>query len=228
MPVGPVIVCNGPGTRRDRHEQRRQRARPGQPRQPHDRARRAARRAQRRRWPPRRGRPGHPRQPRQDQLLLRRARRARSPFTSLAVSRGFPPAPNAVTVFAGEGPRCIVDQLRTATRELANVDRRLPAHAAQPKLGARVRRRPGHRAPSTPGCSPRPGGTASRTVGGAPRTAADARQPNSCAARCGIAEGMPEHLRDARCPSSAPTASCWCTRVAAPAVLGHDRRLGQR
>lgn len=36
---------------------------------------------------------------------------AGSPFDSLAVSRGFTAAQNAVTVFAGEGPRCVVDQL---------------------------------------------------------------------------------------------------------------------
>ncbi|HVE18699.1 MAG TPA: thioredoxin family protein, partial [Ilumatobacteraceae bacterium] len=34
-----------------------------------------------------------------------------SPFTSLAVSRGFADYEDTVTVFAGEGPRCIVDQL---------------------------------------------------------------------------------------------------------------------
>ena len=34
-----------------------------------------------------------------------------SPFTSLAVSRGFAADVDTVTVFAGEGPRCIVDQL---------------------------------------------------------------------------------------------------------------------
>jgi hypothetical protein len=33
-----------------------------------------------------------------------------SPFTSLATSRGVPTGANAVTVFPGEGPRCIVDQ----------------------------------------------------------------------------------------------------------------------
>ncbi len=33
-----------------------------------------------------------------------------SPFTSLATSRGVEPGLDAVTVFAGEGPRCIVDQ----------------------------------------------------------------------------------------------------------------------
>lgn len=43
-----------------------------------------------------------------------------SPFSSLAVSRGVAPDTNAVTVFAGEGPRCIVDQLARHPDELAN------------------------------------------------------------------------------------------------------------
>src|SRR4029079_10620365 len=33
-----------------------------------------------------------------------------SPWTSLAVSRGVPEGVNAVTIFPGEGPRCVVDQ----------------------------------------------------------------------------------------------------------------------
>ncbi len=33
-----------------------------------------------------------------------------SPWTSLAVSRGVPEGANAVTIFPGEGPRCVVDQ----------------------------------------------------------------------------------------------------------------------
>jgi hypothetical protein len=43
-----------------------------------------------------------------------------SPFTSLAVSRGFAADANTVTVFAGEGPRCIVDQLARDPHQLAN------------------------------------------------------------------------------------------------------------
>jgi hypothetical protein len=43
-----------------------------------------------------------------------------SPFTSLSVSRGFAPSTNTVTVFAGEGPRCIVDQKARTATELAN------------------------------------------------------------------------------------------------------------
>jgi hypothetical protein len=45
---------------------------------------------------------------------------ADSPFTPLAVSLGQPAGTNAVTVFAGEGPRCIVDQLAREPGQLAN------------------------------------------------------------------------------------------------------------
>lgn len=43
-----------------------------------------------------------------------------SPFTSLATSLGVPAGSNALTVFAGEGPRCIVDQLARDPDSLAN------------------------------------------------------------------------------------------------------------
>lgn len=43
-----------------------------------------------------------------------------SPFSTLAVSRGFAPTDDTVTVFAGEGPRCIVDQKARTAEELAN------------------------------------------------------------------------------------------------------------
>jgi len=42
-----------------------------------------------------------------------------SPFTSLAVSRGFDATQNTVTVFTGEGPRCVVDQLTREPEQLA-------------------------------------------------------------------------------------------------------------
>jgi hypothetical protein len=42
-----------------------------------------------------------------------------SPWTSLSVSRGFDVSQDTVTVFAGEGPRCIVDQLARTPEELA-------------------------------------------------------------------------------------------------------------
>lgn len=43
-----------------------------------------------------------------------------SPWDPLATSRGLAPNINAVTVFAGEGPRCIVDQLARDPEQLAN------------------------------------------------------------------------------------------------------------
>ena len=42
-----------------------------------------------------------------------------SPFTSLAVSRGFDATQNTITVFTGEGPRCVVDQLAREPEQLA-------------------------------------------------------------------------------------------------------------
>ncbi len=42
-----------------------------------------------------------------------------SPFTSLAVARGFDASQNTVTVFTGEGPRCVVDQLAREPDQLA-------------------------------------------------------------------------------------------------------------
>lgn len=45
---------------------------------------------------------------------------AGSPFTPLATSLGQPTGTNAVTVFAGEGPRCIVDQLTREPDQLAS------------------------------------------------------------------------------------------------------------
>jgi hypothetical protein len=43
-----------------------------------------------------------------------------SPFSPLATSLGIPEGANALTVFAGEGPRCIVDQLARDPDSLAN------------------------------------------------------------------------------------------------------------
>jgi hypothetical protein len=43
-----------------------------------------------------------------------------SPFSPLATSLGMPDGADAITVFAGEGPRCIVDQLARDPDSLAN------------------------------------------------------------------------------------------------------------
>ncbi len=57
-----------------------------------------------------------------------------SPFSSLAVSRGFTPDIDTVTVFAGEGPRIIVDQLARTAEELANSFAACLRTAHHPKL----------------------------------------------------------------------------------------------
>lgn len=57
-----------------------------------------------------------------------------SPFTSLAVSRGFAPSADTVTVFAGEGPRIIVDQKARTAEELANTFAACLRTSHHPKL----------------------------------------------------------------------------------------------
>ncbi|MDQ3738771.1 MAG: thioredoxin [Actinomycetota bacterium] len=118
MPVGPVIVCSGPGTRAigmnagvnalgqgNRANLTIGRAvqlvvrnvgggRPGEV----DRATH--------------GNPG--------KLSFCFAEREDSPYGSLAEARGAPPGADAVTVFAGEGPRCVVDQLSRTPESLAS------------------------------------------------------------------------------------------------------------
>jgi len=118
MPVGPVVVCNGPGTRKinmnsgvnvlgqgNRANLTIGRAvqltirnvgggRPGE-------VDRAAH-----------GNPG--------KLSFCFAEdELGSPFTSLSVARGFDSSQNTVTTFAGEGPRCVVDQLARQPEQLA-------------------------------------------------------------------------------------------------------------
>jgi len=119
MPVGPVIICNGPGTKRvgmnsginvfgqgNRANMTIGRAvqltirnvgggRPGEV----DRATH--------------GNPG--------KLSFCFAEdEDGSPFGTLAAERGIPVGVDAVTVFAGEGPRCAVDQLARTPEELTN------------------------------------------------------------------------------------------------------------
>ena len=118
MPVGPVIVCNGPGTQAigmnagvnalgqgnranltiGRTVQLVVRnvggGRPGEV----DRATH--------------GNPG--------KLSFCFAEHSKWSFGSLAESRGAAPGADAVTVFAGEGPRCVVDQLSRTPESLAS------------------------------------------------------------------------------------------------------------
>ncbi|MEO7369545.1 MAG: thioredoxin family protein [Ilumatobacteraceae bacterium] len=133
MPVGPVLICNGPGTRAigmnsgvnvfgqgNRANMAIGRAlqlvvrnvgggRPGE-------VDRAAH-----------GNPG--------KLSFCFAEdEAGSPFTSLAVSRGFDPGVDTVTAFAGEGPRCVVDQLARDADQLANTFAACLRTSHHPKL----------------------------------------------------------------------------------------------
>lgn len=57
-----------------------------------------------------------------------------SPFSSLAASRGVPPGVDAVTVFAGEGPRVIVDQKARSADHLANAFAACLRTSHSPKL----------------------------------------------------------------------------------------------
>jgi thiol-disulfide isomerase/thioredoxin len=117
MPVGPVIVCSGPGTKRvgmnagvnalgqgNRANATIGRAvqlvvrnvgggRPGEV----DRATH--------------GNPG--------KLSFCFAEHEDTPLGTLAASRGVPAGVDALTVFAGEGPRCVVDQLSRTPESLA-------------------------------------------------------------------------------------------------------------
>ena len=107
------------GHPRDRDELRRQRARAGQPRQLDDRAGAATRDPQRRRRATGRGRPGRPRQSRArsgsaSPRTTSSRRTARSP-SSTASSAGV----DALTLFPGEGTRCVVDQLSREPDSLA-------------------------------------------------------------------------------------------------------------
>ena len=125
-----------------------------------------------------------------------------SPISSLAVSRGFEPTDDTVTVFAGEGPRCIVDQKARSADALANTLAACLRTLHNPKLvlafdavliigpeHARVFADDGwdrerilaelHQRLMLPG---------SELVHGAG----------------GIAEGVPEHLRDATLPKFRP------------------------
>lgn len=125
-----------------------------------------------------------------------------SPFTSLAVSRGFAPDVDTVTVFAGEGPRCIVDQLARDPAQLANALAACLRTLHSPKLilgfDAILVLGPEH----------------ARVFADAgwdrDRVLAELHQrlqiPGSELIRGagGIADGIPEHLRDATLPKFRP------------------------
>jgi hypothetical protein len=119
MPVGPVIVCSGPGTRRIRMNSGINAL--GQGNRANSTIGRALQLLVRNVGG---GRPGE----------IDRATHGNpgkvsfcfaeddvaSPIGTLAGSRGVPDGVDALTVFPGEGPRCVVDQLSRTPESLAN------------------------------------------------------------------------------------------------------------
>ena len=120
MPVGPVIVCNGPGTRAIGMNSEGNAL--GQGNRANLTIGRAVQLIVRNVGGGRPGEVDRATHGNPGKLSFCFAEREHdSPFGSLAVSRGFAPDDNTVTVFAGEGPRCIVDQKVRTAPELATV-----------------------------------------------------------------------------------------------------------
>lgn len=120
MPVGPVIVCNGPGTRAIGMNSEGNAL--GQGNRANLTIGRAVQLIVRNVGGGRPGEVDRATHGNPGKLSFCFAGREHdSPFSSLAVSRGFAPTDNTVTVFAGEGPRCIVDQKARTAPELATV-----------------------------------------------------------------------------------------------------------
>ena len=120
MPVGPVIVCNGPGTRAIGMNSEGNAL--GQGNRANLTIGRAVQLIVRNVGGGRPGEVDRATHGNPGKLSFCFAEREHdSPFSSLAVSRGFAPTDNTVTVFAGEGPRCIVDQRARTAPELATV-----------------------------------------------------------------------------------------------------------
>jgi hypothetical protein len=119
MPVGPVIICNGPGTRAIGMNSGINAF--GQGNRANNTIGRAVQLTIRNVGG---GRPGEVDRathgnPGKISFCFAEDEEG-SPFTSLATERGVPLGQNAVTVFAGEGPRCVVDQLARTPEELTN------------------------------------------------------------------------------------------------------------
>ncbi len=119
MPVGPVIICNGPGTRAIGMNSDGNAL--GQGTRANLTIGRAVQLVVRNVGGGRPGEVDRATHGNPGKISFCFAEREQdSPFTSLSVSRGFESTQNTVTVFAGEGPRCIVDQKARTAAELAN------------------------------------------------------------------------------------------------------------
>ena len=229
MPVGPVIIVNGPirsaigmncggnvlgqGNRANLTIGRAA----------------AARHPQRRRRPARRGRPRRARQPGQARRSASpRTRRARR-GTSLAVERGFAPDASTVTLFPGEGPRCVVDQLVARARGAWRA-RSPRACAPCTTRSCRSASTPcSSSAPSTPACSRTRAGRTRAGAGRAPEHTCSSPAASSSAAPAASPRACPERLRDAD-PAEVPPRrpADRARRRRRRTVLCHHRRLGQR
>ena len=140
---------------------------------------------------------------------------ADSPFGTLAESRGAAPGADAVTVFAGEGPRCIVDQKSRTPESLAPLARRRACGRCTTRSSCSASTPSSWSDPSTAGCSPTPAGTATACW---PSSTPGCRSPatSSSAAPAAWPKACPSRSPAPRCPSSGPTASCSPTPAAAP------------
>jgi len=118
MPVGPVLVCNGPGTRKINMNSGVNAL--GQGNRANLTIGRAVQLTIRNVGGGRPGEVDRAAHGNPGKLSFCFAEdELGSPFTSLSVARGFDPSQNTVTAFTGEGPRCVVDQLARQPDQLA-------------------------------------------------------------------------------------------------------------
>ena len=159
-------------------------------------------------------------------VLLRRGR-GRSPWASLAVERGIPAGTDAVTLFPGEGPRCVVDQLSREPESLARSFAACLRTLHHPKLVARLRRDPGRRPRARPGLRRGRLGTRARCWPGSARELQIARRRARARRRRhrrGHARGVRRRDRAAEVPR--PAACCSCTPAAAPGCSRRSSAAG--
>jgi hypothetical protein len=139
---------------------------------------------------------------------------AGSPWEPLHVERGLAPDASAVTLFAGDGVRGMVDQL---SREPDSLARSLAAC-----LQAVPHRRWRSASTSSSWSRPSTGACSARAAGRRPACAPSCWSSSSSTAttwsvgRAASPRACPKGLRAPLCRSSATTASCSCTPAAAP------------
>jgi hypothetical protein len=117
MPVGPVLVCSGPGTRAIGMNSGMNAF--GQGNRANNTIGRALQLVVRNVGGGRPGEVDRATHGNPGKISFCFAEHADSPFGPLAEAQGATPGADALTVFAGEGPRCIVDQLSRTPDSLA-------------------------------------------------------------------------------------------------------------